>query len=110
MPSRSAPADGQLTRSEFLDVIEDLAAALEDRDVLDSETTSLLQQLWSALNSAQGLQIEGLRPEEEALIVRAYAEHCDVTEPLLDQSQQREASAEAVLALLRLVHVVGSRA
>lgn len=106
---RCAPTDGPLDRSQFLEVIEDLAAAVVGTDELDGPTRDLLGQLWWALNGPAGRRIEDLRPEEEALIVRAYAESCDVTEPWLDAAQQREASAAAVLALRHLVQVVTAR-
>lgn len=109
IPPRSAPADDRLTRSEFLETIEDLRVAVEATDVLDGATTDVLLQLWSALNGPAGPQIEGLHPDEEALIVRAYAQYRDVTEPLLDQGQQRSAGAEAVLVLRRLVQVVAAQ-
>ena len=109
VPPRRAPTDGSLDRSQFLEVIEDLAAAVACTDELDAPTRDLLEQLWWALNGPAGPRIEDLRPEEEALIVRAYAESCDVTEPLLDATQQREASAAAVLTLRHLVQVVTAR-
>lgn len=109
VPPRGAPADDRLTRSQFLEAIDDLGVAVEATDVLDGATTDVLLQLWSALNGPGGPQIEGLHPDEEALIVRAYAQYCDVTEPLLDHGQQRGAGAEAVLTLRRLVHVVAAQ-
>lgn len=94
-PAISLETD-RLTRTEFVQNVEELAAALDAHPHgLSPDSTGLLLELWFAVNSGGGPHIEGLSRDEEALIVRAYADYCDATDPLLNEQQQRDAQSDA---------------